>query len=690
MGIRVATDIGGTFTDLVFLDEKTDRVGLSKASTTPRNFADGIIHAIHKADFDPGEVTYFVHGTTIVINALTERKGVKTGLITTKGFRDVLEIGRANRPDIYNLRYRKPEPFVPRHLRHEVTERLNFHGEVLGPLNREEVAVAAQALKAEGVEAVAICFLHSYANPAHEQDAAAIVRAIFPEAYISMSHEIIKEWREYERTSTAVLNGYVKPTADRYLTSLESQMRDLGIVGTRDFYIMKSNGGTSTFAMAKNSPIHLVESGPVGGVMGAAVIGKAIGIQNLITLDIGGTTAKTSLIENGEMKVTTEYKIEWTPQFAGYPIKAPVVDIIEIGNGGGSIAWIDNTGVLRVGPKSAGADPGPASYGRGGTLPTLTDANLITGRINPDYFLGGEMKLSVELACKAYQPIADHFGISVDEAALGVIRLGNANMINALKLISVRRGYDPRDFALVACGGGGSMHTGLLAEELQIRTVIVPFAPGHFSAWGMLNADLRHDLIKTLIAATDEISVDRLNAIYAELEAEVIGVFRQEGMDARDLVFVRGADMRYVGQEHTVKVHVPGGLLAEGDLGTVEERFHAAHEQAYTFRLDGVRCEFVNFLLTVYGKVNKPQLQRLARVANPDPARALKGERPVNFDKGGIQKTPVYQRELLDVGVLVDGPAMIEETAASTVVYPGQRLTVDDFGNLIITTGVNR
>lgn len=690
MGIRVATDIGGTFTDLVFLDEKTDRVGLSKASTTPRNFADGIIHAIHKADFDPGEVTYFVHGTTIVINALTERKGVKTGLITTKGFRDVLEIGRANRPDIYNLRYRKPEPFVPRYLRHEVTERLNFHGEVLGPLNREEVAVAAQALKAEGVEAVAICFLHSYANPAHEQDAAAIVRAIFPEAYISMSHEIIKEWREYERTSTAVLNGYVKPTADRYLTSLESQMRDLGIVGTRDFYIMKSNGGTSTFAMAKNSPIHLVESGPVGGVMGAAVIGKAIGIQNLITLDIGGTTAKTSLIENGEMKVTTEYKIEWTPQFAGYPIKAPVVDIIEIGNGGGSIAWIDNTGVLRVGPKSAGADPGPASYGRGGTLPTLTDANLITGRINPDYFLGGEMKLSVELACKAYQPIADHFGISVDEAALGVIRLGNANMINALKLISVRRGYDPRDFALVACGGGGSMHTGLLAEELQIRTVIVPFAPGHFSAWGMLNADLRHDLIKTLIAATDEISVDRLNAIYAELEAEVIGVFRQEGMDARDLVFVRGADMRYVGQEHTVKVHVPGGLLAEGDLGTVEERFHAAHEQAYTFRLDGVRCEFVNFLLTVYGKVNKPQLQRLARVANPDPARALKGERPVNFDKGGIQKTPVYQRELLDVGVLVDGPAMIEETAASTVVYPGQRLTVDDFGNLIITTGVNR
>lgn len=688
MAIRIATDIGGTFTDLVYLDEATGQVGLAKAPTTPHNFAQGVVDATRKADFDPRTVSYFVHGTTVVINALTERKGVRTGLITTRGFRDVLEIGRANRPDIYNLQFKKPEPFVPRYLRHEVTERLNFEGKVLAALDEGDVLSAVRRLRTDGVEAIAVCYLHAYANPEHEIRTAEIIRREWPEVFISLSHQIIKEWREYERTSSAVLNAYVQPIAARYLQSLEQQLREEGIGSP--LYIMKSNGGTSAFAEAQGVPIQLVESGPVGGVIGGAVIGQLIGVPNLITLDIGGTTAKTSLIEGGEVKVNTDYKIEWTPRFPGYPIKAPVVDIIEIGAGGGSIARIDNTGVLRVGPQSAGADPGPACYGKGGTQPTLTDANLLAGRINPEYFLGGEMPLQIELARRAYQPIAEHFGISVEVAALGVIRLANANMINALKLISVRRGYDPRDFALVACGGGGSLHAGLLADELQIGRVIVPFAPGHFSAWGMLNTDLRYDMIQTAVRRIDQVEASEYSAIFRGMETEAEAALEREGIAREQMILVRGADMRYVGQEHTVQVTVPSGLLADEDRDGILQRFHSTHEQRYTFRLDSVPVEVVNFTLTAYGKVHKPQLAELPVMVEATAEQALKGYREVNFDAWGIVRTPIYQRERLGRGARLNGPAILEEVAASTVVYPEQSLEVDPFGNLFIYTGVGR
>lgn len=683
--MRVASDIGGTFTDLVYLDEETGQVGIAKTDTTPPNFEQGVINSINKANFTKDEVNFFVHGTTVIINALTERTGAKTGLITTKGFRDVLELGRSNRADIYNVYYRKPVPFVPRYLRLEVEERCNYKGEELVPLNEDDVRACLRQFKKEGVDAIAVCFLHSYANPAHEERCAEIIRQEWPEVAITISSDITKEWREYERTSTAVLNSYVQPVAAKYVDSLDRELDQLRISDRR--YIMQSNGGTVSFAQSKISPINMVESGPVAGVFGAAVVGKLIGDKNIIALDIGGTTAKCSLIENGEMKVTTDYKIEWTRETAGYPIKVPVVDIIEIGAGGGSIAWVDAANSLHVGPQSAGALPGPVCYGRGGTEPTVTDANLIAGRINPEYFLGGEIKADLKRAREAMAGIASSFGISVDEAALGVIRLANANMINALKLISVRRGYDPREFTMVAFGGGGSMHAAALAKELQVKKVLIPVATAVFSAWGMLMTDLRHDLIQTNIRRTDEISIEELDGIWDDMEKQAVEYFQREKMDAGDMVFTRYADMRYLGQEHTVKVPVPAGKMDASVIREVEQRFHSLHEHNYTFRLDDSLIEFVNFHLTTFGTVKKPEFGRLENRSS-DPGAAIKGYRDVDFDQEGWQKSTIYERGLLGAGAVFDGPAIIEEPASSTVIFPGQKVTVDDYGNLIIETGV--
>ena len=683
--MRVASDIGGTFTDLVYLDEETGQVGIAKTDTTPPNFEQGVINSINKANFTKDEVNFFVHGTTVIINALTERTGAKTGLITTRGFRDVLELGRSNRADIYNVYYRKPVPFVPRYLRLEVDERCNYKGEELRPLNEDDVRACLKQFKKEGVEAIAVCFLHSYANPVHEERCAEIIRQEWPEVAVTISSEITMEWREYERTSTAVLNSYVQPVAAKYVDSLDRELDKLRVSDRR--YIMQSNGGTVSFAQSKISPINMVESGPVAGVFGAAVVGKLIGEKNIIALDIGGTTAKCSLIENAEMKVTTDYKIEWTRETAGYPIKVPVVDIIEIGAGGGSIAWVDAANSLHVGPQSAGALPGPVCYGRGGTEPTVTDANLIAGRINPEYFLGGEIKADLKRAREAMGEISSSFGISVDEAALGVIRLANANMINALKLISVRRGYDPRDFTMVAFGGGGSMHAAALAKELQIKKVLIPVATAVFSTWGMLMTDLRHDLIRTNIRRTDEVSIEQLDSIWDGMEKEALEYFQREKMDAEDMVFTRYADMRYLGQEHTVKVPVPAGKMDASVIKDVEQRFHSLHEHNYTFRLDDSLIEFVNFHLTTFGTVKKPEFGRLEN-RNSDPGAAIKGYRDVNFDQEGWQRSTIYERDLLGAGAVFDGPAVIEEPASSTVIFPGQKVTVDDYGNLIIETGV--
>jgi len=676
--MKLATDIGGTFTDLVYLDETSGAYFLAKALSTPPHFSKGIMDAIHKSDLDPTAVTGFVHGATVVINALTERKGAKTALVTTEGCRDVLEIGRANRPDIYNMRFRKQPPFVPRELRFEVTERMNYKGEVVTELDLGTVDAVAKQIEAEGCEAVAVCFLHSYANPEHELAVAARLRELLPNVLVTASSEITREWREYERTSTAVLNAYVQPVAASYLRQLESSLRSEGIDAPLD--IMKSNGGTSSFDFVVEQPIHLVESGPVGGVIGAAALGELIGEPNLITMDIGGTTAKCSLIENGDYKITTEYRIERDDRSAGYPIKAPVVDIVEIGAGGGSIAWIDAAGALKIGPRSAGASPGPASYGLGGTEPTITDANLISGRINPDYFLGGEIQLDVEKARTAYQPIADALGVSVEEAAIGVIRLANANMINALKLVSVRRGYDPREFALIAFGGGGSMHAVALARDLRIGKVIIPVAPGHFSAFGMMMSDAMQDYLLTALTSSDEGSRERIGSIFDDLETRAVDYFLGAGFDRGQIELVRSLDMRYNGQEHTVRVRMPEGEL---DFVELNDRFHAAHERAYTFRLpSGV--EIVNYHVAALVPTMKPALaEQERRTGSP----RMKSSRAVDFDTWGRLESAIYERSDLFPGCRLHGPAIIEEPAASTVVPPGVQVTVDPIGNIIMTLG---
>jgi N-methylhydantoinase A len=681
LATRCAVDIGGTFTDLVYLDEASHDVGLAKSSTTPGRFEQGVMNAIGDADL--AAVEYLAHGTTVIINALTERKGAPTALLTTKGFRDVLEIQRANRPDLYNLTYQKPKPFVQRRLRLEVAERMSYKGEVLAPLAEESVRAAVATARGQGAEAVAICFLHSYANDAHERRAAEIVRAEWPEAAVTASHELTNEWREFDRTSTTVLDAYVKPTAGEYLERLgELLERDAGIP-TRVSYAMQSNGGVSRFERARQTPINLIESGPVGGVIGAAAIGRLLGEQNLITLDIGGTTAKSSLVEHGTLRLTGDYHIERTPTSAGYPVKVPVVDIVEIGAGGGSIAWLDAAGALKVGPRSAGADPGPASYGWGGTEPTLTDANVIAGRINPGYFLGGEIQLDVERAREALRPLAEQLDVSVEEAALGVIRIANANMIHLLKLVSVRRGRDPRDFAIVAFGGGGSMHASALARELQVPRVIVPPAPGHFSAWGMLMSDLRHDLVQTRFARESDADLGELTEVWQELEERLRTTFADDGVDNERLAFERSADMRYAGQEHTVNVPIPNGELGEPERDEIARRFHDLHEQLYTFR-QASPIEFVNFRLTGFGAVPKPELRAIAADGGAEPA--LKGARHVDFDELGRHESRIFERALLGAGAELEGPAVIEEPAASTVVFPGQRLRVDELGNLIVET----
>jgi N-methylhydantoinase A len=678
--MRVASDIGGTFTDLVYLDESTGEMGVSKASTTPRDLAEGVIETIQRAELDVSDTSFFVHGSTIIINALTERKGARTGLITTKGFRDVLEVTRANRPDLYNMYYTKPKPFVPRQFRLEVKERVNYKGEELEPLDVEDVRKAVEYLKKEGIEAIAVCFLHAYANLGHERRCGEIIRDLAPGIPVTLSCEITQEWREYERTNTAVLNSYVLTIARSYLDNLEKRLSEKGM--GKVYHVMQSNGGTATFEMGKRAPINMVESGPVGGVIGAAVVGKLIGEPNVISFDVGGTTAKTSLVEGGNPRITTEYKIEWRRDYAGYPILAPTIDIVEIGAGGGSIAWVDGAGALKVGPVSAGADPGPASYDWGGDKPTVTDANVLAGRINPDYFLGGEIPLKVDLANRAMQPVADAFDISVEDAAMGVIRLADSNMVNALKLVSVRRGYDPRDFVMVAFGGGGAMHAGALVRELKPKKALIPTNPAVFSAWGMLMTDLRQDFIRTSIRRTDQIETAELTSFFTEMETQAMDLMKEQSISGDRIVFQRFADMRYMGQEHTVKVPVPEGRIEKRHLPEIDEKFHQLHEHAYTFRLESP-LELVNYHLIAFGVVEKPDVNKVDG-EGLNLASAGKGKRRVNFDELGFHESPIYERDLLPLREVLQGPMVIEEPAATTVVFPDQRVVRDEYGFLHI------
>jgi N-methylhydantoinase A len=676
--MRVATDIGGTFTDLVALNEEGEII-VGKSDTTPSNFEKGIFDVIEKSNIDFKDIEMFFHGTTVVINALTEKKGVKTGLITTKGFRDVIEIARGNRPDLFNVKYKKPAPIVERHLRKEVSERLNYKGEVENELDLKEVDEIIQYYKEEGVKAIAISLLHSYKNSEHEEKIAAHIKKQWADVHVTTSSELSKEWREYERTSTATLNAYVKPIANEYLNNLETKLKEKGSNDRN--YIMQSNGGTSTFEVAKTSPINMVESGPVAGIFGASILGDILDEKNLIVLDIGGTTAKCSLVENNNVKISTNYSLEQTNQYAGYPLKVPVVDIVEIGNGGGSIAWIDDSGSVKVGPKSAGAEPGPISYGKGGKSPTTTDANVLLGRLSLDNFDTSTSLDSIKSAFK--EELGNELNAETDDLAMGIIKIANSNMLNALKLVSIRKGYDPRDFTMVAIGGGGPMHSQALARELGVKKVIIPSTSPVFASWGMLMSDLRHDYSQTLLSTTNEVDFDQLNNEYEKIIKNAEETLKSEGMSKKDVVVSKSLDMRYVGQEHTVEVQVPFDDLNEDNIQEVIQSFHDNHERLYTYTLPDNGTEIVNIKVKVLGKIEKP---KISEEKIGDGEKHL-GTRSVYFEDGGWQEVDIYAKDYLSPEDKVKGPAIVEEKTSSTVLNAGDVLTKDKYGNMIIEIG---
>ncbi len=674
----MAIDVGGTFTDLCGLNEATGEYTFVKDSTTPDNYATGVINVVRRSGIKGEEMNRFIGtGSTMVINALTEMKGAKTVLVTTKGFRDVLELQRSNRTDIYNLRYQKPKPFVPRRFRFEVDERTSYNGEEVRPLNRGDVEKAADACNQSGAEAVAIAFYNAYANPKHELECYDILRSRVKTPYITMSHDLSREWREYERMNTAVMNAFVQPKVHRYLTTLETELRKIGTkVGA---HVMQSNGGVSTFEQGRKTPIYQVESGPIGGVIGAEVIGKTVGTANVITFDVGGTTAKTSLIDSGKMKINTEYFIGRSQFFSGYPVKVPVVDIVEIGAGGGSIAWVDELGSLKAGPQSAGADPGPACEGKGGTEPTLTDAFVLTGVIDPNYFLGGEIKLKPELSERAFGKVGAKLHMKAIDAAIGTIEIATANMVNAIKLVSVRRGYDPRDFAMVAFGGGGPMFATSLAEELGIRKVIVPRVPGVFSAWGMLMTDLRHDYIRTKVVSLEPDNLKELQSILDEMKEEATKQLGSEGIGGKDMRFEGFFDIRYRGQEHTISTPVPM-VMTRDSLALIHKRFQELHYRAYTFNLKDP-TEVVNIRMVAFGRVKKhPPKPMKASRGRAKPAKT----RSVYLDESGFRRLPVYSRDSIPVGAKIHGPAIIEEPTSTTILRRGNLMTNDRYGNLVV------
>lgn len=675
--IVAAIDIGGTFTDLMAFDERTGRFAQAKSLTTPANLVQGIIDCVRKSGLDPSAIRELIHGSTTAINTLIERKGAKTGLIVTKGTRDVYIIGRGNRPESYNLFFHRHQPLVPRHLTREVTERILSSGEIREPLQPSTVEDACRRLAEEGVEAVAVCFLHSYVNPEHERMAGEIVRKALPDAYLSLSHAILREYREFERMSTTVVNAYIGPKVGGYVRSLKSSLGEIGVRG--ELTIMRSNGGVMTPEVATERPVAMMESGPVGGIIASAQVGQALGHRNVISFDMGGTTAKTSLIRDGEPTMAPGYYVGGYA--SGHPVMVPVIDVVEVGAGGGSIAWVDEVGALKVGPQSAGADPGPICYRRGGKEPTVTDANLVLGRLDPDDFLGGEMVLDAEGAARGIKErIADPLTMSVVAAGQAIIEIAISKMSLAVREVSVAKGYDPRDFALVASGGAGPLHVIQIARELHIPTVIVPLFPAHFSALGMLVADERHDFIRTFYADLESVDFGRLVAVHDEMVADARACLRQK----RDVEYQIHLDLRYVGQEFTLAVPVTVAELKTGHRRAIRAAFDTLYDQRYAHHSPEEPVEIVNIRLMVIGKRAKKRFPRLAATGSAATARRQEvyladATRPVFC--------PVYRREELGAGARLAGPALVREHGTTTVFFAGDTCAVADTGELIIAVG---
>ena len=673
-----AADIGGTFTDVVVIDAESGESRIAKVLSTPPDLSIGVVAGLEQLLPTFDRVEFFAHGTTAGINALLERRGVRCALVTTSGFRDVYEMGRGDRPEMYNLRYHRAPRLVSRLDVYELPQRTLADGSVSASADERAIEALAEQLDRGEYQAIAICFLHAYANPSEEARVAAVLRDRLPGVTISPSYEVANEWREYERSSTAVMNAYIAPIVERYVEQLEQTMQRRGLQSS--VHIMQSNGGVMTARAARQLPLATLLSGPVGGAIGGRAIGQQIGVSNILTTDMGGTSFDVSLVVDGALEVATETEIE------GFPLLMPVVNIHTIGAGGGSIAWIE-AGGLRVGPQSAGAEPGPACYGRGGTQPTVTDANAILGRLSPDRFLGGAMRLDLDAAELAHQALARQLGMSVIELAEGILDVVNAKMANAIRTLTVARGIDPRTFTLVAFGGAGPLHAAFLAEELEIPAFVVPASAGIFSAWGMLQTDIRHDFVRSFYRPADAVSLENIQQVSDELRQRATDVLHEEGLTRDRMRFRLLADMRYIGQEYfvTLEISPPGGFIPS--IADISEAFHSAYERRYGHAIREAAVEFVNLRMAATGRLRSslpPSAQSDvdAGEALPDAYREIRfGHR---WERSGV-----YERSRLLAGNSVKGPAIIDEQSATTIIPPGFRAEVDRFGNLLVRASVS-
>ncbi len=689
---RLGIDIGGTFTDAALVDE-AGAVKIVKVPSTPGDPARGFMAAVERAlhpDATGEAIRLLVHATTVATNALIEGKTARLGMITTRGFRDILEIGRQIRSRLYDVHLTKRRPLVSRRWSFGVPERLDANGRVLEPLDEEAVRQAARQLKQEGVEVVVCCLLHSYINPTHEHRVAAIVREEYPEAFLSVSADVCPEFREYLRASTSAVNGAIMPLVSNYLSALESQVQSRGI--TAPFYVMQSSGGVMSVPAAKEKPVYMVESGPAAGVIAAGAFAQPHDYQQVISFDMGGTTAKVGLIQDGQPRLSTEFEVGGqaiTPmgegRASGYPVRTPVIDLVEVGAGGGSEAWIDGGGALRVGPQSAGASPGPACYGQGGTTPTITDANLVLGRLNPAFFLGGEIALAIDASRQAIlSQCATPLGLDLLQAAHGIIEIANAHMIGAMRLISVQRGYDPRDFVLVAFGGAGPLHANAVARELDIPTVLVPPSPGIASALGMLMTDIKHEFVATRRERLSDLEPDELESLFADFVEQGAALLEREGVPTPSQRMLRSVDLRYRGQSHELPISVSSGSLTREHLTRLRTHFDEAHERAYGYAAPEDDIEVVNVRLTALGVSPKPELKARPE-GTGDVTGAVKGHRLVWFSEtDDFIDCSILDRLRLSSGDLVTGPAVIEELDSTTLIHPDYQARVDRYGNLLL------
>ena len=688
---QVGLDIGGTFTDLVLLDERASRLSLHKVLTTPHDPAVGALTGLRelliRAEVDLAEVGTLLHGTTLVTNAIIERSGSATGLLTTRGFRDVLEMGHEQRYDIYDLFLRYPDPIVPRRHRLELSERISRDGVVIRPLDLGEVDEAVDTLVAQGVEALAICLLHSYRDPSHERRVVERVRERHPQLYLSASCEVVPEIREYERTNTTCCNAYVQPLLDRYLGRLEHALSDGGFAGR--FSLMLSSGGIATAHTARRFPIRLLESGPAGGALATAYLGKRAGLSDLLSFDMGGTTAKACLVRGGKPDLAPELEAGRVHRFkrgSGLPIRTPVVDMIEIGAGGGSIAQRDQLGLLKVGPHSAGAEPGPACYGLGGTSATVTDACLVLGYYDPEFFLGGAMRLDEAAARRALERLGGELGLDMIHTAWGVYQVVCEGMARAARVHIIEKDQDPRDFPLLAFGGAGPAHAARVARILGAKSMLVPPVSGVASALGFLVAATSHEIVRSYPGPFEELDWAAIRGLFGEMEADALGVLESAGVPARDVRLERFVEARLMGQFHDIEVALPLEVLGRGNWRELAHDFERAYEERYHTVLEGYRPMAVSWRLRATGPQPTLELQAGGAVAGPV---VPKGTRRAYFpEAGGFVQTKVYAREALPLGAVLDGPVIVEEGESTTVIAPGDRLEVDAVGNLRVTVDV--